>query len=344
MSQIAVTIERVLEIKAHPNADKLEIALILGTQTIVPKGQFHAGQHAAFFPPEILLPPTVAIKLGVQKYLKFALLNGVRQQCRVAACRLRGTPSYGFIIPVSPELGGEHADVSYCYCATKYEPPASIVQGDTIPDIVAFHQYTEIENYYRYPDAIPEGTPVRITEKRHGTNCRVGLIRVDNERQFVAGSHKTVRQQPSLYSRPLEDDRVLTLLTCLCNEKHNVIIFCEIFGPGIQDMHYGLTEPTFEVFDISIDGCYLDWDDVERVTRNNGVETVPLLRKIRFQHAKVDDWTNGPTYSANVRGFQGREGIVITPLVEAHSEVLNGRMILKSVSADYLDRKGARDD
>ena len=42
--------------------------------------------------------------------------------------------------------------------------------------------------------------------------------------------------------------------------------------------------------------------------------------------------------------FKGREGIVITPVVEAYSEVLRGRMILKSKSADYLDRKNAQDN
>ena len=38
-----------------------------------------------------------------------------------------------------------------------------------------FHEYTEIQNYYKYPDAIPVGTLVRVTEKIHGTNSRVGV-------------------------------------------------------------------------------------------------------------------------------------------------------------------------
>jgi hypothetical protein len=42
--------------------------------------------------------------------------------------------------------------------------------------------------------------------------------------------------------------------------------------------------------------------------------------------------------------FRGREGIVITPVVEAYSEDLRGRMILKSKSADFLDRKNALDN
>ena len=42
--------------------------------------------------------------------------------------------------------------------------------------------------------------------------------------------------------------------------------------------------------------------------------------------------------------FKGREGCVITPLVEQFYAPTGGRLILKSVSADYLDRKGAQDN
>jgi hypothetical protein len=38
------------------------------------------------------------------------------------------------------------------------------------------------------------------------------------------------------------------------------------------------------------------------------------------------------------------EGIVVTPVKERFSDVLAGRCILKSVSADYLDRKDAQDN
>jgi len=42
--------------------------------------------------------------------------------------------------------------------------------------------------------------------------------------------------------------------------------------------------------------------------------------------------------------FKGREGCVITPQVEQFYAPTGGRLILKSVSADYLDRKGAQDN
>jgi hypothetical protein len=43
--------------------------------------------------------------------------------------------------------------------------------------------------------------------------------------------------------------------------------------------------------------------------------------------------------------FQGREGCVVTPVVERYDPDLGGgRVILKSISADYLARKGGTDE
>jgi hypothetical protein len=44
--------------------------------------------------------------------------------------------------------------------------------------------------------------------------------------------------------------------------------------------------------------------------------------------------------------FGGREGCVVTPVVERYDPDLGGggRVILKSISADYLARKGGTDD
>ena len=40
--------------------------------------------------------------------------------------------------------------------------------------------------------------------------------------------------------------------------QSSVIVFGEIFGPGIQDMHYGQKGLAYRIFDISVDGKYLD--------------------------------------------------------------------------------------
>lgn len=355
MSNINVSVEQVVEVIAHPNADKLEIVKILGTQTIAPKGEYKVGDRVIFFPPDILIPPAVSEKLGVQKYLKGCMMGGLKLPCRVAACRLRGTPSYGFIIKATCDrpLG---TDVSADYQAEKYEPPVSTMdrcrfQGDCAADHPAFHKYTDIQNYYRYANALPEGTPVRITEKIHGTNSRVGYIRMEEGYVFMGGSHKTNRKEydmagnRSLYWRPLTQPMQDMLVTI--GGKCDIVVFGELFGPGIQDMDYGVPpgEVGYQVFDITVDGRYIDWDELQIVCNQHSVATVPLLYCGPFDKATLDAHTDGPTTLGSVRSkFKSREGCVVTPLHETHSDVLGGRLILKNKSADYLDRRGATDN
>jgi RNA ligase (TIGR02306 family) len=302
-------------------------------------------------------------------------------RCRVAACRLRGVPSYGFVAALG-DLPADTVDpmhstsylmfkgdpkegdtVDQYFGAVKYEPPAvrepglprpKGFNGDAAPDNPAFHKYTDIQNYYKYARAIADGTPVRITEKLHGSNIRLGLIRTDDgDFAFMAGSRQ-VNWKPTdrngnipLWWRMMTEE-IVNLLTDLCNEQHSVVVFGEVIGPGVQDMDYGVDEECdVRVFDISVDGRYLDWGDLFMACQKHGVEMVPCLYIGPFSKAVLDEHTNGPTTMADpakLRSkFKGREGVVITPIYELKSRYLGGRLILKSVSADYHDRRGAVD-
>lgn len=368
MSQCFAEVVAIDAIDPHPNADKLEIATIRGAKVVVGKGTFQVGEAIAYFPPDLLIPEHQAEKLGVRKYLKHAIYPGdlVKTQCRVGACRLRGTPSYGFTAPLSAIYGHPDdypavgTDISPYVQAVKYEPPVRTspehrhkFNADAAPDHPDFHKYTDIENYWRYAPAFPEGMPVVFTEKIHGCNARFGLIKDGDEFQFMAGSRK-VNWKPEtatgvipIWWRMLTEP-LMAMLTNLCDEERSVIVFGEIYGPGIQDMDYGVEEASFRVFDISIDGRYCDFADLQSICDDHGIETVPVVYYGPFSKAVLDEHTYGPTRMSSpdvIRSkFKDREGVVIRPLTEQYSEILGGRLILKSVSADYLDRKGAQDN
>lgn len=355
MSTIQITMETVSAILPHPNADRLEIALILGTQTLVLKHQFQVGEKVIFFPPDILLPPDISKTLGIQQYLKHAIWDGQKCLCRVAACRLRGVPSYGFITKVPWDLPlNKLNDFTDHYQAVKYEPPLDLImQGDALAEPCNFPRYTDIEHYYRHVHTLPQGMPVRVTEKTHGTNCRLGSIKIDGLIEFVCGSHRTVKKdynaalKRSLYWEPLlSDPKIQTALQELSKNEDDVVIYGEIFGPRIQNMDYGIRQGQigFRVFDISINGRYLDWSKLHLICVRFGLQLVPVIYVGPFNAALVQEWTNGPTLYGDVKTkFKGREGCVITPLTETYHPDI-GRVILKSVSADYLNRKGATDN
>lgn len=347
MSDINISVEEIKSIHDHPNADRLEIAKILGTQVAVQKGKFVAGDKVTYFPPDMMIPLRVSQNLGVQKYLKFSKWDGEKIQCRIAACRMRGIPSYGFVARTWHGCPGD--DVTELYDGRQYVPPVRMVSGDAERDHVDFPKYTNIQHYWRYPNAIPDGTMVRVTEKLHGTNSRVGVVKIDGKWQHVAGSHH-IRTKPgelfnSRYWQPLANPNLCAMLRSLSAHGQPVVAYGEIFGPGIQDMDYGLTEPSYRVFDIMVGGEYLNWYMMEDACLAHHVPTVPVLYTGPFSEVMVEKYTCGPSMFGKVKAkFTGREGIVITPLEETWSPELQGRTILKSVSADYLDRKGAQDN
>lgn len=354
MSTTQITVERVNEVEHHPNADRLDIIQVLGYKTIVGRDQFQVGDSAIYFPPDMLIPEAVAEELGVRSYLKHAIYPGdtIKSQCRISAARLRGIPSHGFAIGPVEETGAYGVDVTNRFQGKKYEPPVRTGAGSSTSEWPNFYRYTNIETVQKHPDRILPDEMVRITEKIHGTNSRLGLIRnPQGDFEFVAGSHRVQRQQfngageTTLYWKPMTEDMMM-LLTVLCDEKHDVVVFGEIFGEGIQDMDYGHAVQSYRIYDICVDGRYLDWQDVMQIAEHYKMKLVPLLYVGPFSLEVVEKHTYGPTKvcdKTKIKSkFKDREGCVVTPMNERVTRT-GSRAIVKSVSADYRDRKGAID-
>ncbi len=322
MSTLVVKVTTIDEIKRHPNADALDIAIVGGWQCVVPKGEYAAGDTVVYFPPNTVLPVEVSDRFGVTKYLS---------RGRIRCARLRGEPSFGLV--VKPDLDWEiGTDVAAHYGATKYEPPIKIGAGDAAPNHPLFVTYTEIENLRNFPDALRPGEPVVITEKIHGTNCRVGVVQGER----MAGSKGLRRQEPadyktSAYWFPWTLAPAASLLDSLGAAHEQVILFGEVFGPGVQQFHYGQKGLAFRAFDLLLDGAYADHERFVGLCAEHGVETVPELGRPGFSLQAVKMLSQGRAFA----GEHIREGVVVKPLVERTDPAI-GRVILKYLSDDYL--------
>ena len=113
----------------------------------------------------------------------------------------------------------------------------------------------------------------------------------------------------------------------------------EVYGRGVQDLHYDQPNPAFRVFDAYVgeprQGRYLAPDEVE-ASLSDLFPLVPVLYRGPFSEAVLLEHTSGATV---LGGRHLREGVVVRPAVERESAEL-GRVILKSVSGDYLTRRG----
>lgn len=360
MSTLKIEVRPILEINPHPNADLLEVAKIGGWDVIIKKETFKVGDLILFIPPDSILPKNLHEYLGITNYcaeLPKSSQDAIEGKRRVKAARLRGVASYGTIMKEEDVYHfvtyyftfKEGCDFAEALGITKYEPPIRATAGDAERDSPMFHKYTEIENWRNYPDLFKDGDQVVISQKIHGSNLRIGycLDTVDGQWKIMAGSHK-VRRKAGLYWEPLTMYPQLESMIMDIYDRHNnqpVVVFGELYGSGIQDIQYGLEngQKDFRVFDISVGGTYLDWPFMNNWCKQYEIPTVPILYVGPYSKETVLENTDGEAFafSENAK-FKGREGCVIKSYVEKTDPYLE-RFILKSISSDYLSRKGGID-
>jgi RNA ligase (TIGR02306 family) len=384
MSSLIVEVCRVEAVTLHPNADRMAIARVKGWETCIIRDaatgttQFAAGDRCVFFPPDSVLPPDLSDRLGVTKYLSPLARkpDGTRPPGgRVRVANLRGFKSYGLIMPCENATWEVGFDVAGHYGVTKWEPPLRTQDGEAEVPHPAFHRYFDMENLRNFPDLIPAGEEVVVTEKIHGQNARLGLVRDTGEDgrlvwRWMAGSHDVRRKKLGASEKVSAfwlcfSDPVRRLLCAVSGcgyapeeidagvpvreglTQHDVVLFGERFGSGIQDMNYGLANGrfVFRAFDLTRDGRYLDFDAKAALFREYGVETVPILYRGPFDFGTIADLAEGATTvceGADVAGFPGREGVVVTTAKEqtkATEKMVFERLQLKCISFAYLSRK-----
>ena len=388
-SELVVPVTRVKNLREHPNAALLCLADVLGYQMVLPLEEREGGSVVrrfvkgardekgkrvpfdaqvgvevedvrftfkyaendlvVYFPADTLLPAEWADKFGVKNFLRG------KNQDRVGRIALRDEPSFGLVVSLPEGVQWKEDDnVADYYGCKKYEPPIRATAGDAAAydsNLDPFVQkYTDIQNGRIFVTVFADGEEVVVTEKLHGTNCRVGIVRgVD----VFGGSMEIRRKRPvsqetgapltfedpemkrNVYWFPWSIPGVASLISALCekNDTKVIILYGEVYGSPVQSLFYGLNGKLgFQAFDLSIDGKYLNWDDFEALCKKHEVPTVPVLYRGPFSLAKMKEMADGNSTVAGAEHI--REGIVVKPVVErTHPKV--GRVALKYIGIIY---------
>jgi RNA ligase (TIGR02306 family) len=248
----------------------------------------------------------------------------------------------------------------------KYEPPEPEFGGGkgTKGKVASknqinpnFKKYTDIENIKWYTNVFEDGEQVYISEKLHGTSARYGyvprhyegflapvraavmnfLAKLDIVKpyQFVYGSRNcqlhtgsnTSWYEEDVYSKILKQEDIQAKL------QPGECVYGEIVGFNIQKNYtYGCKEGEHEffVYDVMVNGLWLDYPAFIRWCSNRGFMPVPRLyvgpwsQEVHLKHRDG---------KSTIGGQKIREGIVIKPVVDANS--ICGRKVLKSISEAY---------
>jgi RNA ligase (TIGR02306 family) len=358
MSSLIVKICKVENVTKHPNADRLSIATVGGWNCIVGLDQYKTGDKVVFIPPDCVIPNNLIEKYNLE-YLKH---NG-----RTGTVKLRGYISQGLILDVPEGSWKVGDDVANAMGITKYEQPepkfsiGGARQSTKRKLNPLFDKYTDIENINNFNDVFKDGDLVVVTEKIHGCNGRWSLLPIaysnklpliekikfvwnkyilKKKFEFVYGSHNVQLTSDSRTKNFYGDDvwgKIAKKYDLANKISENTIVYGEVYGEGIQDLTYGLKGIDFAIFDIKRDGIYLNWEEVVNYCIQHGLPNVPMIScNVKFDKNKLKDWTDGKSF---VYKEQFREGCVIKPMIEENDPRI-GRKILKSVSTEYLTRKG----
>jgi RNA ligase (TIGR02306 family) len=395
-SSVIVPIVALQNVRQHPNADKLELCDVLGYPLVIVKGQFKTGDIGVYFPAGTIIPFKWSEKFGVSKYLRGAKHN------RVGQVALRGEPSFGLFVPIPEGLTANVGDnVAEFFNAQKYIPPMKSTDGDAekydenIDPYVK--RYTDIENGRIFVDVFEPGEEVVVTEKIHGTNCKVGFI-WDKEFDMyvaVASSMEIRRKRPQKttlpknivekiarkicynYNKPktalqrfakhfcgdvyvnaeIDDkeflqnrywfphsikavQRMLKGLREIYEDPTSILLYGEVYGSGIYFAYDRPNSLGFRLFDISINGRYLNWNDFVLYTKLFKVPTVPVLYVGPYKPELIQ-LAEGNTSIEGAKNI--KEGIVIKPVIERQNDK-TGRTILKFIGTQYDLQKNDADD
>lgn len=336
-------------IEKHPGADKLDITRVGKYQVIVRLGEFAPGTLAAFVPPESLVPLCEP---------EFEFLRDPakpdRTHARIGAKRLRKEWSEGLLIPARSGWSAGQ-DVAFELGVLHFDPPEPPQHKSTSgrlekkPSGFPVPEYG-VEAYRRYFNLLPEGTPVLVTEKLHGSNARFTY----RSGRFYCGSHRVWRAGDTLprwlkwlrrtplarfFPAPPEDawSRALAALPQLqayLIAHPGEVVYGEVYGDGIQDLKYGCHsgEQKFAAFDILTEDGWLSQFDALNRLQMWRVPIVPTLYCGPLSHEQVTSFAEGISVLPGAGHM--REGCVVQPITEP----LAGRVILKIVNRAYLER------
>lgn len=268
------SLEVIKSIKEHPNADALEIAQVLGWQTIVKKGEFKEGDKIIFIVIDTILP-----KADWSEFL--ADKKDPEKSILLRTIKLRGEYSQGLVLPLSVLYGNTFAastwqigaDVGAELGVKKYEKelPASLsgeIAG-TFPAYIV--SQTDEDNGLSNPDLVAEVLkhPITITKKYDGSSCTI--VVENGEITHVCSRRLSLKESAS--NAFWHVARKLTI-----PEGWSGVIQGECMGPGIQGNQLKLLEATLYVYQIRTEAGYMTHHNMEQFCQQNlNCKHVPVV-------------------------------------------------------------------
>jgi RNA ligase (TIGR02306 family) len=356
-------VARIGEIVPIPGADNIEVALAGGWQAITKKGDYQVDDLVIVATTDAVIPQELSDEMNVTNYLRkgqrvrTVKLRGVYSECLIIPF------VYAEKLTHPKAKWAEGTDMMDLFKIYKYEPPVRevVVSGGRkikYKDNPLFYVYHKFPNTKNVPGLFTEEDEVEISRKIHGTNARYGVVKKKKislwdrvrkffgnewvEYEFVYGSHNVEKGSDSqgyygtdVWKEVADKYNIKENLWALFRNykevgdiKEGIIIYGEIFGPGIQKNYdYGLAELKYNGFDVQIDGEYCDVKRSFMLQTMLGLDYVPVLYYGKWSQEVQDSFV----FNNFIEGTKvPHEGVVIKHISG------NRHKVGKVINPDYL--------
>jgi RNA ligase (TIGR02306 family) len=308
------SIEIIKSIKNHDNADSLEIAEVLGWQTVVKKGIHKEGDKVVFITIDTIVPRCEWSEFLVDQ-------KNPDKPIRLKNIKLRGEYSSGLVIPMiefplqfeSLDVGD---DVTEILGIQKYikEIPANL-SGETLGDFPTnIISKTDEDNGLNDPNLVEKvlshESHITVTQKLDGSS--ITLI-VENG-ELVQVCTRNLSKKETENNTFWKAARKLTI-----PQNWTGTIQGELCGNGIQRNQLKLEDVKIFVFQISENKKYMTYEEMKNFCESSlQCEVVPLVCKLSLEEQiklwvnplqKLQELADKQKYPSGLEG----EGIVVRP-------------------------------
>lgn len=327
------SIEIVKSVKKHPNADSLDIATVLGWQTIVKRGEYKEGDRVVFIVIDTILP--------VRPWSEFlADKKNPEKPIRLKNAKIRGEYSQGLVLPISVLDGNTFsagtwqigADVGAELGIKKYEKeiPASL-SGEIIGTFPTYLVApTDEDNALSNLDLVEEVLkhPITVTWKLDGSSCTI--IVQGGKITHVCSRRMQIKESDSnafwIAANKLRPNIPL---------GWSGIIQGELCGPGIQGNQLKLLEPSLYIYQMrELHGKWMSY--AELISFGKNVLKADVVARI--EHGYISSLEGLQAIADNLKFDKDipAEGIVVRPFNYPSSGI--GRPLgFKIINRNYRD-------
>ncbi|ATI16059.1 putative RNA ligase [Pseudomonas phage vB_PaeS_B8] len=283
--RVLARVVRIDDVKTHPNADSLDLALVGGWQCVIKRGEYQAGDLAIYIEVDSMVP----VDNPIFEFLRGRNMveQGGKEYSRIKTMKLRKELSQGLIVPVhaagSPEPKVDE-DVTDRMGILKYVKPseqAAINGGNKgsrtgtsklgFPNFIPKTDQARVQNIQMaYDQAHQKGEKFEVTFKLDGSSLtiwhkdgEVGVasrnvgFRLEDEKIgfFTAiknffkgrGWKRVIKKDSNHFTAMAEE---LNLGERLRYFGLNIALQGELVAPNIQGNFEGVDKPEYYVYDI----------------------------------------------------------------------------------------------